>query len=1244
MIVKFILAIILLNNTYSFCYSLSIEVGEQGNDIPSCLTEIGPPCHSLEYIADNLIIHDNLIITIISKQIVLSNPVILSTVTNFTLQGSHPDMTMISCRFNNTKVPNSKGAGLLFISSADLTLRNVSIDGCTAKANMLFKSDFHSVLMLNCTNVSIVNIAISKSFGYGLSLVNSNGYILIDGCIFIQNRHQAYWNYNGGSSGLLIHINSSLKVYTAVYRITDCRILNNTANLKRKRWGQIENHGGGMFILLLKGALGNNIQLSNCSFVNNHALLGGGLYFICRSNCNRNIVEVFDSMFNDNNAFYGGGGIDLGYSSSIGLQVIQPFNNSINFVNCVFNRNFGQFGGGVAIFSSTTIDRMDSNKINKIIFNACSFNSNKANGGAAVDINPDVKKTYAASNIVARIKFIDCSFVDNVAGIVSPNSSKITQSGTFFISRISVLLKGNITFIGNHGSALYVSSTNVIFKNANAVFIHNTGEKGAAILLVGLAGLELMGTNSFKFEDNSASYGGAMCAVISETRYFQYTDSCVITTTSSSAHNSFEYINNTATTGIANDIFVSNLYPCQTLYYCKDLASTFNSNCIGNFTFHQPNNSIATATSTIYSPQKTIFAIPGMVSTINISQLDQFGNNVDKLFPLSATLETNTSVKINESYVTLRSNNKIILNGHPGDTATLIIQSSSIAIIKVSMEVKMMKCPPGFDLDPKLLICICANDGSFIVSCNTDNANLKEGNWIGFVDETLMAGACAYSLCTFNNQRLAESNLGLFILPKKLDELETFICGDNRQGMLCGLCATGYTVYYNSPTVSCEKETHLCSYGIVFYFLSEIIPVTVIFLVIIICNIHLTSGSLYSFLFYAQTIDVFKINGFGAVTFNGFFRYVFLFYKFFYSIFNLNCFNAEKLPFCFKKGMTTFDILLIDYLTLFYALFLIFATILILKVNSLYACIKLCHKCGRRDIRGSVINGLTAFVVLCYFKCIVLTCTILIPSTIYIKGTKAIKMVPLFNGHLDYMKGDHLKYAIPAIICLIVIILPPPILLLTESFLLGLNRCFKIRRNYITYLLHKIRLKVHPFLDSFQACFRNNCRCFAGFFLVYRILLLTPFLFSGRLTQDYVSVEIIIFCILILHFLCHPFQRPLHNKIDILLLINLLLVNMLTILHYHMTSLGHYDKQFYNFIISVQFFFVSLPAGYAFIYCIYRIAKKLKLVSHISGKLIHELQQYRTFSNDKESIDNESLPYRLMVEERNSIVITSSGE
>ena len=44
------------------------------------------------------------------------------------------------------------------------------------------------------------------------------------------------------------------------------------------------------------------------------------------------------------------------------------------------------------------------------------------------------------------------------------------------------------------------------------------------------------------------------------------------------------------------------------------------------------------------------------------------------------------------------------------------------------------------------------------------------------------------------------------------------------------------------------------------------------------------------------------------------------------------------------------------------------AAVLVLRLHSCYCCVKLGHRCGRRNIRGSIVDGLSAFLVLCYFQ------------------------------------------------------------------------------------------------------------------------------------------------------------------------------------------------------------------------------------------------------------------------------------
>ena len=65
---------------------------------------------------------------------------------------------------------------------------------------------------------------------------------------------------------------------------------------------------------------------------------------------------------------------------------------------------------------------------------------------------------------------------------------------------------------------------------------------------------------------------------------------------------------------------------------------------------------------------------------------------------------------------------------------------------------------------------------------------------------------------------------------------------------------------------------------------------------------------------------------------------------------------------------------------------------------------------------GSIVDGLSAFLVLCYFQCAVITSQILAPSQLYGIGRTWNTTVSLFDGELDYLKGDHMWYAVPALL------------------------------------------------------------------------------------------------------------------------------------------------------------------------------------------------------------------------------------
>ena len=285
-----------------------------------------------------------------------------------------------------------------------------------------------------------------------------------------------------------------------------------------------------------------------------------------------------------------------------------------------------------------------------------------------------------------------------------------------------------------------------------------------------------------------------------------------------------------------------------------------------------------------------------------------------------------------------------------------------------------------------------------------------------------------------------------------------------------------------------------------------------------------------------------------------------------------------------------------QYLTVLYALLLIVFVVILFKVSSFYHCIRWCRKCGRRDVRGSVVNGLSAFLIICYSQCVHITAKILAPAkvmsnSVYSNSTTVVK----FAGHLKYFESGHLWYAMPALTCFLIIIFPPLVVLILEPLLIPLLNSSKRGKHpckWLSFVLNKIRIKLKPFLDSFQACFRYHI--FAGLYFVYRLLILFIHLLCWTLLQWYLAVELILFVVLLLHALTRPYEKKWHNNIDIFLLSLLLIVNTLTIFNYYTALSGTIESGIDVLsVFQIQALLLCFPLVYIssymyMVYCCYK--------------------------------------------------------
>ena len=1126
--------------------SLYISIdGDKGNDSIDC-HQGQHSCQSLMYVSHGTIT-SNLTIEIISSTLGIKGSVSFTGINGLTINGQRSN---IKC---SGKENNHSGFGIIFNNCNNVTLNSLSIEYC----GLVYQQDqyygLQAVLFYKCSSIFLSLVNFTNSNGTGLVIYGtSRDIIVVSQCTFSNNSlSDRFFNPERETAHQLAFTGggfSILQVHDVYIVISICHFSNNSASV------------GGGFYATLTDSFNTEITLLSCRFINNAASTRGGAIAITAY---RN-----DNYYSNNHTY------------------------TINFYFCDIIGNTAQFGGGVSLQIPHSHSKLIL-KQNIISFHDCKFIGNKGKVTSAVDINGSSQKLY--QSIFTSVYFLNNNhFINNTAGInlqgPHPQYKGKLFKATVFAIDVEFGIHDVLSFYNNTGTPIYLLNSHLHFTGksksnqssatSNITFINNNGDHGGAIFMNNGA-IDILFKTVWYFSGNTAVIGGAI--FIQSLNIMQYEGTCFLQNNVTTLELHFN--NNSATSGIGHDIFASTLQPCVQLYQSNTTA-LFTDGKMGKFNFSSSvSHSVSTAPAKLsLNLNKThVLPFPGLPYTMDVMQLDELNQSITnlQLFPLSATWLHNTPIKMNLTH-SIGHDYVIIFNGQEGDNGTLLLQTTEYSAA-LYINVTLFQCPPGYIFHADT--CHCSHSISDLYYYGIPNclenrsAVISTGTWAGYLKHEFTTADCAASLCdhSYHTSNKYEEH----ILPLDYSLLNDQVCASHRNGVLCGSCITDYTTYFHSPSYHCGESTH-CQYGPLFYILSEIIPVTVIFLVILLFNVNLTSGTLYSFIFYSQIVS----NHYTQYQpYNDTLKYFFSTFKIVYGIFDLSVFEVDELSFCLFKNATVMDLMLIKYLTTLYALLLIIVTILVLRANSLYFCIKLCHKCGRRNIRGSIVNALTAFLVLCYFHCLVITLHILVPSYVMGEGGRILKTVPLYSGDLSYMSDDHLKYVIPAMICLAFIILPPPIILLSEPFIVRINGALNIRRNAVTYSLHRLRMKLKPFLDSFQGCFKDNYRYFAGLFFLYRILIvLTPIYFPEGTFWNIIMKETLLFLILLLHCLCAPFQQKSFNHFTSFLLIDLLLINMLQLA---------LVREWYDSTIMAttvfQFVLMSLPLvyllGYIGLYC-----------------------------------------------------------
>ena len=561
-----------------------------------------------------------------------------------------------------------------------------------------------------------------------------------------------------------------------------------------------------------------------------------------------------------------------------------------------------------------------------------------------------------------------------------------------------------------------------------------------------------------------------------------------------------------------------------------------------------------------YSAQEVFDVIPGDYFEFPLDLRDDLNKSVTTLYRKIFIMNSSFNSSISTANV-YTLDKRVQIFGNSGDTAIIRVETIiDIGEVSFMMNVRMIPCPPGFILANIIVNentknrCDCSND-KIIVSCNNSifRANIRIGNWIGYnnqnetggvVDE-LQWGYCPIGYCKSN-----ETNLLLLPANTNVDELDKLVCG-NRTGRMCAYCRKNYSTYYHTNNFDCGPYDK-CNIGWLLYIVSEIIPITVFFLVIILFNINFAAGTINGLIFYFQITEVsFQVTS-NFVSCSPTLSHLNEVYTFFVGIFNLKFFYHSQLSFCLWREAQTLDLYAIRYVKIVYSLLLVFAIVFLLRCCSsrrMQWCVPTLF--GRKiDVKSNIIHGLSGFLVLCYSECIRVSLLILTPARVH--GHKENITVVYYNGNHKYFHGKHLAYALPALLFLIVFGLGPPLLLMSYPLCYRLFGLLKISESkFVNVLCKFIPLeRFKPMYDAFQSSFKDEYRFYSGLYFIYRLINLIALPVTQNITDYYIVILIQFGVMSFLHAIAQPYKKRWHNVLDSFVFAYLLVIHVLILYNY----------------------------------------------------------------------------------------------
>ena len=684
-----------------------------------------------------------------------------------------------------------------------------------------------------------------------------------------------------------------------------------------------------------------------------------------------------------------------------------------------------------------------------------------------------------SSSVLIIDKYASVNFVNNNA----------TNGGALFIdqsSTINFTSPCNVTFINNtaylSGGAIYVQEVNRLFEKSRCFFQFNE-----------TSNTEQYDVNVY-FEGNHADEAGSVL-------YGGAIDNCILycnNMCNSSSGSIFDMI-----THVGNHDDSVSIYSSDPIMICYcNLSMPLNcSDTLNNSIVIYPGEEIPLPIITLGQRNG---AAPGIIyiyyndgrDVIIISVLRS--KNLCDVYSIPYRKE----IGLYYQFMTIRS--------------SLIFRSG---IDTIALNISVLPCPIGFDIDNTLFKCIC-NDllQSHGLTCEIKGMVLSWPSgekWIGNTSHGVLGivDDCPYDYC--------RDTANLSILNPNLH------CSFNHCGVMCGQCCGGLSMKFGSS--QCGNCAN--------YYMLLLIPFAIMGVVMVyvlaVINFTVTSGTINGLILYAFVI---KLNAqiFFLPSCGGEYKVVKIISGFVAWLnFDLG------IETCFYDGMGSIGKVWLQFVFPGYVIAIIVVIVFAGSVSNTVS--RLCR-------RYHMISVIGTLVLLVYSKMLRVILNIFTFSRIYTSTTSS-QFVWSYDGNVPYVGTDHIGLFIVGVLVTVVFIVPYTLLLLLTQYLVRLShwRIFRWMNN------------IKPLVDCYEAPFKDQYRFWTGAMLIYRIALgIITTLFSQEPTLILLAIVVLHAAILFSGFAIYKswIISALESVLHISLITNSLMLFILVQSNYQCPSLA----------------------------------------------------------------------------------------